>query len=231
MKFASNHYDISSSFPRAMLPSCARKEAHDFPCPACHVEAALSCVIRGFSGESFPHKSRVMLAENANRLADEANRRSRTIHEASGWRRKRAPDSAEEIAERLLDVLCLERYPCDRANALALWKRRTHLFEPGDPLILQWNNGSGTRGGVISWSSKKKCVVGPVYARFATYRGRNQNMDVEIVENVRDSEQFVEREEGSNQSDSRLLPVFRAFVIRAFSTAMGERFRKPVAPR
>jgi hypothetical protein len=143
--------------------------ALDFHCPVCRAVEDASCVARGHEGETLPHASRVMLAEQKNRVELDKRRFRAERHQATGWRKLPAPKTMEEVVDRMLLALSLQSHPCKEVSALGVWKVPSKLFVPGDPVFLHWNNGGGERCGIIAWSSKKKAVIGPKYHRFARY--------------------------------------------------------------
>lgn len=224
----------------------APSSAYDFYCPVCKADKFVMCKEKGYAGEKIPHASRVQLAEHAN------NERARKLREqlkrnmTSGFRTRPTPRSVEEIVGRLLDVLERGDWPMGDVHTLAVWNRRTDLFRPGDPALLSYTNGGGTRCGMIAWSSKKKAVIGPRYAKFsASYYDRKKaaqtgraltdvRKNFDIVAHVFDCKwsqkdeklvdqemakmmQFEEREErADDESRQRVPPVFRAAVIQRF---------------
>lgn len=211
----------------------ANASPYDFYCPVCKTDKYVMCKEKGYEGETIPHASRVQLAEHNNAQAARELAEQLKRNAAYGFRTKPTPRSVEEIVGRLLDVFERGDWPVPEVNTLAVWNRRTDLFCPGDPALLSYTNGGGTRCGMIAWSSKKRAVIGPKYVQFSTsyYRDKwidfPKNFDIVahlfnceggeslIAKEMVEMRQFKEPEKGLGGRQA-LSPVFRAAAIQRF---------------
>lgn len=150
--------------------------ALDYSCPACNAKPDVACTPRWENEVVLPgvsrdertvvvHRARVAVAEI--RATEDREQKER--------RRTRARLQREALvgclsdADRLLGSLEVREgdWPLPEIDAAGIFIRRSRLFMPGDAVVLSFTNGGGTRCGAVGWSTKKRCVVGPLYIKFS----------------------------------------------------------------